>query len=147
MSSPILSQPLLSLVERDRTSSRKAVCVIENISPACIETTGTAWAIEPDFFAMHASNPLQLDLWQPCDWKPNPAPASKQHLDGVCEYKYQDIDLGWVHSTTVNCCNRHIFKDGAWQVNVSTRMSYCQPLANVCKCELTFNSGACIIDC
>lgn len=49
---------LLSLVERDRTSSRKAVCVIENISPACIETIGTAWAIEPDFFAMHASNPL-----------------------------------------------------------------------------------------
>ena len=47
---------------------------------------------------MHASNPLQSDLWRRCDWKSSPNPACKQHLDGVYAYIDMDLDLDRVHS-------------------------------------------------
>lgn len=124
---------LLSLVEADTTCNTKAVCVIENISAGCIETIGSAWDISPAFFATHASNPPQSDLWGWRDWKPSSAPATEQHLDGIYEYHGMKLDVEQLQRDNVNYCKRHIFQHEKWPVNISTRLSYCRPSSKFCE--------------
>jgi hypothetical protein len=50
---------LIACARADRESGTRAICVIENISPEFIEALGSAWNLDPDFFAGHAPNPRQ----------------------------------------------------------------------------------------
>ena len=48
------------------------VCIIENISAEYIETLGSAWNIDAEFFAVHAKNPDRNRLWERKEWQLEP---------------------------------------------------------------------------
>jgi hypothetical protein len=87
-SKPHINTPsdLIACALADCESGTRAICVIENISPEYIEALGSAWNLDPEFFAGHATNPRQEDLWT--RWQPprNQAAAEKskryEHLNG-----------------------------------------------------------------
>jgi len=130
---------LLSQVSQDTKSvkNKKAVCVIENISPMCMERLGSAWGIDPVFFANYASNPPQSELWGWCDWKLSSTPPTQEHLDGVYEYHDVKLDMDKLQRDNLNYCKRHIFQEMKWPVNISTRISYCKPLPDICEYKLS----------
>ena len=87
----------------------QAVCVIENINPDYIDVLGSAWDIDPEFFARHAFNP-ELDnfwisqmldaLYLTDDW------PRWGHLDGIFEYHGLKLNDQKAHSTFPNTLHR-----------------------------------------
>jgi hypothetical protein len=88
-SKPHINTPsdLIACALADCESGTRAICVSENISPEYIEALGSAWNLDPEFFAGNATNPRQEDLWT--RWQPplNQAAAENskryEHLNGV----------------------------------------------------------------
>lgn len=129
---PTTISQLLSFVKHDASSSTKGVCVIENISPACIKEVGHEWSINPSFFSQHASNPSQADLWRMWPFSALSTPIDHQCLDGVYLYSDMSLDLNQLQQNDSNYCQRYIYKDSKWHVNSSTRISYCRVTPVLC---------------
>lgn len=134
------AKELLEMADKDLAVGRLAVCVIENISPNMIKTLGAGWDLEPEFFALHTSNPPQTELWDHhADWKP-PTPNTKEEpprfecLNGIYEFDDMDLEVELMKRSSNNYCYRHIFQDGHWPVNVSTKITYIKVSSSLCRC-------------
>lgn len=133
---PKSTYDLIREAHNDSTAGRLAVCVVENISPSLIKALGAAWDLEPEFFAMHATNPPTKELWrQFSEWSPNDKDAltSFDHLDGIYEFHDMDLSVELMQRSSNNYFQRHIFKDGHWPVNVTTKISYMRVSATLCR--------------
>jgi len=92
----------------------KGVCVIENISPAYIEALGSAWDLDPNFFAGHAWNPAQKDLWTQVPFEQHREPSRPyEHLDGIFEYHNLQLlpNENEKHDSSPNYFYRHCFSE------------------------------------
>ena len=127
---------LINRVRNDEKQGLRAVCVIENISPAFIEELGTTWQIDPLFFANHATNPAKDRLWDRVEWKHGDKIEHSldpyQHLNGIFEYHDTEISVTHMTNLSKNYCCRHVFKDYHWPVNSNIMISYCRPLPGLC---------------
>jgi len=123
--------------------SKFRVCIIENISAEYIEALGSAWNIDAQFFATHATNPDRSKLWlrKEWDWNPPYTPLVNEeeaieptqsticdispflqgdcdYLDGIFEYNNEspNLDPSTLQklSTSPNIISRHCFKDSRW---------------------------------
>lgn len=129
-SEPHINTPsnLIACALADYESDTSSVCMIENISPEYVKALGSAWNLDPEFFAGHATNPRQEDLWT--RWKapsnPDAVYSSRQyeHLDGVFEYP----DIGLPPDESLNSLpnhfHRHCFRKPPYGVQSNTRISY-----------------------
>lgn len=137
---------LVQQAELDRRNGDAAICIIENISPACIGVLGPAWSINPTFFANHAKHANKDHFWnRPIRWSYLPDVQDSKmmsghpyvHLDGMFEYHYLDSmqesgKLGHFPNTFPRDC----FKEGKYPVQSNTRISYCRAQPNLCEWSL-----------
>jgi CorA-like Mg2+ transporter protein len=138
-SQPHINTPsdLIASARADWESGTRAVCVIENISPEYIEALGSAWNLDPEFFAGHATNPRREDLWK--RWQPPPGdPAAEnsrryEHLDGVFEYPDIRVTPHESLDSSPNYFHRHCFREPTYGVQSNTRISYYHVNRVLCK--------------
>lgn len=138
-SEPQINTPsdLIACALADFESDTEAVCVIENISPEFIEALGSAWNLDPIFFAGHATNPRQEDLWT--RWTSFRDQAAEnntrlyEHLDGVFEYPNIGITPHESLDYSPNYFYRHCFRKLPSGFQSNTRISYYRVSRILCK--------------
>ena len=122
---------IVALSAEDLETGREAICVVENISPSCIEELGSASDLDPEFFVGHVTNPNVEDLW------PRHSVTYEvrkyRHLDGVFEYHGLKEPKG-LHSLP-NYFPRHCYEHPPFPVQSSTRISYYRVSQCLCKCD------------
>jgi hypothetical protein len=134
---------VFALAQNGDAISRKAVCIVEDISWEWIGAMGITWGIEPQFFAEHGVNPQGDNPWRaffPEDRRLGaPQGSSKyKYMDGVFEHHYLAN-----HQTALDILNnsfcRSAYRRRCWNSNDSsyppssnTRVSYCRVNANLC---------------
>ena len=113
----------------DLRTGREAFCVVENISPSCIEELGSAWDLDPEFFVGHVTNPNVEDLWakHSVDYEVR----KYRHLDGV--FKYHGLKGKKVLHSLPNYFPRHCYEDLPRSIQSSTRISYYRVSQGLCK--------------
>ena len=120
---------IVALSTDDLKNGREAFCVVENISPSCIEELGSAWDLEPEFFVGHVTNPNLEDLWTKHS---DEYDARKyRHLDGVFKYHGLKGQKG-LHSLP-NYFPRHCYEHKPRSMQSSTRISYYRVSQGLCK--------------
>jgi hypothetical protein len=138
-----------------------SICVIENISAEWVASLGAAWDIDPYFFATHAENRDQDDLWRPrlnFNWnsdalnrdsgssseaaRPSFLGGPIEYVEGIFQY-HNALGLllpsavdGLIKVLPPNHVRRLYFKEGKWPVQSNTRISYCRPNIGMCKSTL-----------
>ena len=119
----------MALSADDLKTRREACCVVENISPSCIEELWSAWNLDPEFFLGHILNPNVEDLWvtDPVDYEVR----KYRHLDGVLEYHGLEKRQG-LHSLP-NYFPRHCFAHPPSSIQSSARISYYRGSQCLCK--------------
>lgn len=134
---------VLAQAQNDEATSRRAVCVIENINWHWIGVIGSAWKLEPLFFVEHGVNPNGDDAWttlfptnREVDIKKGP--SKHKYVDGVFEHHYlasDDVALDKLkRGLTIATYGRRCWIPGSsYPPSSCTRMSYCRVNANLCK--------------
>ena len=120
---------IVALSADDLKNGREAFCVVENISPSCIEELGLAWNLDPEFFVGHVTNPDVEDLWG--QHSVEYEVRKYRHLDGAFEYRglKGQKDL---HSLP-NYFPRLCFEQPPHPIQSSTRISYYRVSQGLCK--------------
>ena len=134
-------QDLILQTQECQKSNTKAVCVIENISPAYIEALGNEWSIDPRFFIGHARNPQQKCLWQEIhEWGWEPSSDAKQiasstytHLHGIFEYHGTTTKDPSQRNSTPNLFQRHCYQKPPYPVESNTVISYYRVNKSLCE--------------
>ena len=120
---------IVALSADDLKTGREAICVIENISPSCIEKLGSAWDLDPEFFIGHVTNPNVEDLW--AKHSVEYEVRKYRHLDGVFKYHGLKEQTG-LHSLP-NYFPRHCYEPLPRSIQSSTRISYYRVSQGLCK--------------
>lgn len=134
---------LLHQARRDDAAAQRAVCVVENIDWSWISAIGTAWDVEPFFFAEHGVSPKGDDSWLTLFPKHRnlaikKGPSKHKYIDGVFEHHYLAND-STAHDQLIRGSMGSTFRRGHWipkspyAPSFSTRMSYCRVNANLCE--------------
>ena len=135
---------VFALAQNGDAISRKAVCIVEDISWEWIGAMGITWGIEPQFFAEHGVNPQGDDPWRvlfPEDRRLGaPQVSSKyKYMDGVFEHHYlanRQTALDILNNSFCRSAYRRQCwnsKDSSYPPSSNTRISYCRVNANLCK--------------
>ena len=120
---------IVTLSADDLKNGREAICVVENISPSCIEELGSAWDLDLEFFVGHVTNPNVEDLW--AKHSVEYEVRKYRHLDGV--YKYHGLkEQTGLHSLP-NYFPRHCYEPLPRSIQSSTRISYYRVRQSLCK--------------
>ena len=122
---------LVDLAANDLKSGSEAICVIENISPICIEVLGSKWDLDPDFFVRHVKNPDQEHLWWHYYDEDRHRPY--HHLHG--NFEYHDMRGQERLDSSPNYILRHCYENPPYPVQSNTHISYCR--VNKYLCEST----------
>jgi hypothetical protein len=118
-----------------------AVCVIENIGPDWIETLGSAWDLDPDFFLNHARNPQKEGLWNHVfGVRPKDFDMERQEnepycsIDGVFEYNDWETTQGKRLLSVHTLMKRHCWEGPKpYPLSSNTRISYYRINRGFCK--------------
>ena len=132
---------ILALAKGDGTEPGKAVCIVEDISWEWINAMGTAWGIEPHFFAEYGINPKDDNAWKhlfPDDRRLGAAqgPSKCYHVDGVFEHHHLAGDPTALDRLRKglrrSLYRRRCWADPSYSPSSNTRFSYCRVNANLC---------------
>ena len=123
------SSDVVAFSADDRQSKKEGVCVIENISPGCIEKLGSAWDLEPEFFVRHIINPGREDLW--ARHFDEYEVRRYQHLDGNSEY--HGLRGQKALDSMPNYFPRYCYQESSNPVQSNTRISYYRVSEILCK--------------
>jgi hypothetical protein len=133
---------VLAQAQKDEASSRRAVCVLENINWEWIGVVGSAWKLEPSFFVEHGANPTGDDAWttlfpQNREIDIKKGPSKHKYVDGVFEHHYlagEDAALDKMNRGLANSAyrRRSWIPVSSYPPSSCTRMSYCRVNANLC---------------
>ena len=119
---------IVALSADDLKIGREAFCVVENISPNCIEELGSAWDLDPEFFVGHVTNPNVEDLW--AKHAVEYEVRKYRHLDGV--FKYHGLKGQKVLHSLPNYFPRHCYEHLPRSIQSSTRISYYRVSQGLC---------------
>ena len=132
---------VLAQAQKDEASSRRAVCVLENINWEWIGVVGSAWKLEPSFFVEHGANPTGDDAWttlfpQNREIDIKKGPSKHKYVDGVFEHHYlagEDAALDKMNRGLANSAyrRRSWIPVSSYPPSSCTRMSYCRVNANL----------------
>ena len=134
---------VLALASRDAATSRKAVCIVGNISWDWIGSIGVKWKIEPQFFSQYGANPQGEDPWstlfsQSLERGATQSASKHHHMDGVFEHQHlkrqqTTMDLLNTDPGRSPCRRRYwVPTDPLHSLSSSTRISYCRIDVNLC---------------
>lgn len=131
---PKSAEESLVSVWKEASNGRQGVCVIENASPAVVALLRDVWNLEEEFFVEHATNSDASELWQPL-WRQSKilSQAKWQTLEGIYEYHGMTLSIDAMKFHNTSYCERHLFQNGHWPVNSTTRMSYIRVLPSLCR--------------
>jgi hypothetical protein len=123
---------LFRQAEKDLKDKKRAVCVVENVSPAYIEALGNKWNLDHDFFIGHGTNTQEDKLWdRKYEWKWDPqsnieemASSKYGHLYGI--FEYHDWKKGHASELTSrpNAFRRHCFEQDGGPIQSNSNISY-----------------------
>ena len=122
---------IVALSADDLETGTEAICVVENISPSCIDELGSAWDLDPEFFVGHVTNPNVEDLW--AKHSAEYEVRKYRHLDGV--FKYHGLKEGRGLHSLPNYFPRHCYGHPPHSIQSSTRISYYRVSQGLCKSD------------
>jgi hypothetical protein len=134
---------VLALADIDQSSSRQAVCIVEDISWEWIRAMGDAWDIEPHFFAHYGVNPRGDNPYKTLFPEHHGLGATKDaskyyHVDGVFAHQHLAGDPK-AFASLEDGLQRSVYRRRCWVSDKpsngpfsNTRISYCRVHDNLC---------------